>query len=471
MAKIFSISDFKEGLDLRKSALTAPGGSLRILDNAVLTQGGEIAKRQAFVPMVTLPPEASYIFGQGSTLHVFGVNLTAGGVGGLIVPVVWHNLSYPAGATGAVAVHDVEAFDDGFYVTGRDTVGQSFIWWNGVVVLEVGGGQSRGTYARTYKTKMYRADGRYLRFSGVNAPPVNDPASVTNPGAGFINAAIHDPDGENLVAMEIFYDKVAVLARLMTQLWILDPDPTKDALQQVIRIGTMAEHSVAQFGTGDILFLSDSGVRSLKSQTVTTTAAVSDVGSSIDPIMTMLIRTNPTDCLNAQAVVQPIAGRYWISVADQIFVLSYFPAGKITAWSRFLPGFVVEEFAVVVNQIYCRDPNNNVWLYGGNDGVTFDSSAVTVRTPHHSMDTPTQRKRIQSVDIMCQGQWVLKMGMLPNNVDAFETVATVQDNTYGLQTIPFAGYGTHVGLELTHAAPGPALLASVHLRLDEGSTK
>src|SRR4029078_13006379 len=106
--------------------------------------------------------------------------------------------------------------------------------------------------------------------------------------------------------------------------------------------------------------------------------AVSDVGSSIDPIMTMLIRTNPTDCLNAQAVVQPSAGRYWISRADQIFVLSYFRAGKIPAWSRFLPGFVVEEFAVVVNQIYCRDPNNNVWLYGGHDGVTVDSSAGPV---------------------------------------------------------------------------------------------
>jgi hypothetical protein len=471
VAKVFSVHDFKEGLDVRKSALTAPGGSLRILDNALITQGGEVAKRQAFVFMTTLPAEASYIFGQGNTLHIFGVGLTAGSVGSLIVPVVWHNLPYPAGATGAVVVYDVEAFDNGFYVTGRDTVGQSFIWWNNVIVLEVGGGQSRGTYARTYKTKMYRTDGRYLRFSGVNAPSQNDPANATNPGAGFINLAIHDPDGENLVAMEVFYDQVAIFARLMTQLWVLDPDPTKDALRQVIRVGTMAEHSVAQFGTGDILFFSDSGVRSLRSQTVTITAAVSDVGSAIDPILTTLIRTNLNDCINAQAVVQPIAGRYWLSVGDKIFVLSFFPAGKITAWSRFLPGFVVEEFATVLNQIYCRDANNNVWLYGGNDGITFDSSRVTVRTPHHDIENPTQRKRIQSVDVMCQGQWKLRMGMLPNNTDAFEDVATVQDNTFGLQTIPFAGYGTHVGLELVHEAPGPALLAGVHLRIDEGSTK
>jgi hypothetical protein len=31
---VFSVIDFKSGLDVRKTQLTAPGGSLRILDNA-----------------------------------------------------------------------------------------------------------------------------------------------------------------------------------------------------------------------------------------------------------------------------------------------------------------------------------------------------------------------------------------------------------------------------------------------------
>jgi hypothetical protein len=65
----------------------------------------------------------------------------------------------------------------------------------------------------------------------------------------------------------------------------------------------------------------------------------------------------------------------------------------------------------------------------------------------------------------------VNMGMLPNNTELFEGVATILDNTFGLQSIPFAGYGTHIGLELTHAAPGPALLASIHLNIQEGSTK
>jgi hypothetical protein len=50
-------------------------------------------------------------------------------------------------------------------------------------------------------------------------------------------------------------------------------------------------------------------------------------------------------------------------------------------------------------------------------------------------------------------------------------VANIQDNTFGLQSIPFAGYGTHVGVHMEHQAPGPALLASIHLNTAEASVK
>ena len=471
MGKVFSIHDFKEGLDVRKSPLTAPGGSLRILDNAWLTPGGEIEKRLAFVPVATLPPNTGRIFGQGGQLHVFGVNLGAINPGSAPHAIIAHELAVPpAGAP--VVVRDVEAFDNGFYVLGYSPpTFQQTVWWNGAVLYDPGGGQTGGTYARTYKTKMYRNNFQYLSFSGVNDPSMNDPSSTVSPGAGFINVATNDPDGEACVAMEVFYDKMAIFARLMAQLWHLDPDPTQDTLEQVIRIGTVAPHSVLQFGTGDILFLSDSGVRSLKSQTVTVTASVSDVGSAIDPLMTQQIRLNNYPATLAQAVVQPIAGRYWLAIGDTVYVLSYFPAGDITAWSTFSPGFVVQEWATVDNRIYCRGPDQTLYLFGGVDNQTYDSAPVTVRTPHMELDSPTTRKRVQSVDVMCQGQWSVSMGLLPNNTEAFELVATVQDNTFGLQSIPFAGYGTHVGLHLTHAAPGPALLAAIHLNIQEGSTK
>src|SRR4029077_10523992 len=211
--KVFSVTDFKEGLDVRKTPLTAPGGSLRILENAVLNSGGEIEKRLAFVQQTTMPAPYTYLFGQGSHLNAFGVNTTAAiPPGTLPVPIITHNLA--AAPEQITQLIDVEAYDDKFFVCGLGASGTTYCWYNNALVLEVGGGYSHGTYVRTWKSKMYRIDGQFLRFSGVNNPAQNDPSSVTEPGAGFIDMALNDPDGENLQSMEVYYGNMAVLARL-----------------------------------------------------------------------------------------------------------------------------------------------------------------------------------------------------------------------------------------------------------------
>lgn len=468
MTKVFSVTDFKQGLDVRKTPLTAPGGSLRILENAVLNQGGEIEKRLAFVNLGAIPGDYTFMFGQGANLHFFGIGASSSIPAIAPVPIQGHSL---AGAPEAVTLIDVEAFDDKFQVSGVGTSGATYVWWDGALLHDAAGAQARGTYSRTWKTKMYRIDGKYLRFSGVDDPSVQDPASTTNPGAGFSNIALNDPDGENLMAMEVYYGEIAIFARLMTQMWSLDPDPTKDAIQQLIRIGTVAPHSVVQFGTGDIMFLSDSGVRSLHAMTINLSAGVTDVGSAIDLLLMPIMRDDPTGAANARAIVQPIQGRYWLHLSGKIYVLSYFPAGNITAWSVFDPGFAIREMSVVQQRVFLLDESNNLYAYGGADLATYDSCKVTVRTPHMNADAPTENKRIQSVDLMCQGLWSVSVGMLPNNTDAFELVANVQDNTYGLMSIPFAGYGTHFAAHLEHQAPGPATLSALHFNIIEGWTK
>jgi hypothetical protein len=468
--KVFSVTDFKEGLDVRKSPLTAPGGSLRILENAVLNNGGEIEKRLAFVVQTTMPPDYTYLFGQGTELHAFGVDTTAViPPGTLPVSIVAHSLA--AAPEQIVQLLDVEAYADKFFVCGLGASGTTYCWYDDALVLEVDSSYSHGTYARTWKSKMYRIDGQYLRFSGTNNPAQNDPASVDEPGAGFINIALNDPDGENLQSMEVFYSNMAVMSRLQTQMWTLDPDPTQDTMGQLLRIGTVAPRSIVQFGTGDVLFMSDSGVRSLKALYINLAASVNDVGSAIDNLLIDAIRSNPNGMTSVDAIVQPIQGRYWLSVADTIYVLSYFPAGNITAWSTFNTGFTTRHFALVQNMVFCDDTDGNVYLYGGVTRDEYDSCQVTVRTPHMSADDPTENKRIKSVDVMCQGPWSISIGMLPNNTEAFELCATVQDNTYGLMSIPFAGYGTHIGVHMVNQAPGPAIMAALHFNIQEGVVK
>lgn len=402
MPKVFSITDFKQGLDTRKTPLTAPGGSLRILENAVVNQGGEIEKRYAFVPMTTIPQGAQYLFGQGNSLHVFGSGVTVP-PGSLPVPIISHVLEPPPEQLSAII--DVEAYADKFFVCGMGASGTTYCWYDGTLVTEVDSSYSHGSYARTWRSKMYRIDGDYLRFSGVNNPAQNDPASVDEPGAGFTNMALNDADGENLVGMEVYYAQMAIMARLQTQLWTLNPDLTQDQLGQLIRIGAVSPHSIVQFGTGDVLFLSDSGVRSLHAMNINLAAAVEDAGSAIDLILIPLVENNPTAAAAAVSVVQPIHGRYWLAIGSTIYVLSYYPAGNITAWSTWTTGFNVVRFARVGNLVFVEDDQGNIYLYGGLDNQTYDSCTVTVRTPHLSANAPTENKRIKSIDLMCQGQW------------------------------------------------------------------
>jgi hypothetical protein len=456
MSKVFSVSDFRQGLDVRRTPLTAPGGTARILENAVINQGGEVEKRLAFVPLGTIPGDYTIMFGQNDQLHFFGVGATSTIPQFAPVPMVGHSL---VSASESVTLFDVEAFDGKFQVSGGGATAWH-VWWNGNLLLDSSGAPASGWYSRTFKTKMYR----------INDPSVQDPASTSNPGAGFINLAINDPEGEFLEGMEVYYGNMAVFARLTTQIWSLDPDPSKDALQQILRIGTPAPHSIQQFGTGDILFLSDSGVRSLKALSINLAASVSDVGSAIDLMLIPIMRASP-DVFYARSIIQPIQGRYWLYLDGTIYVLSYFPAGNITAWSTFKPGFTIKHMVVVESRVFVLDTNNILYAYGGASQSDYDSSKVTVRTPHLSADNPTENKRIQSVDVMCQGAWSIQMGMLPNNTNAFELVANIQDNTYGLKSIPFAGYGTHVGVHMEHQAPGPALMAAVHLNIQEGVVK
>jgi len=198
-------------------------------------------------------------------------------------------------------------------------------------------------------------------------------------------------------------------------------------------------------------------------------AAVNDVGSPIDKLMMDLVRDVSWDVYNACAAVAPITGRYWLCIGNKIYILSYFPAAKISAWSTFSLDFPVQFITTCGNRLVLRS-GDTLYMYGGGDGVTYDNCVATVVTPMMNADTPTTWKKPVSIDLMIQGTWQLSAGMLANNPTARELVGTFAGQTYSLQAIPFAGYGTHIGLTLTTSDASAALLGSItvnFLKADE----
>lgn len=463
------IDDFKLGLDVRRSILTAAPGSLQTLDNCHINPGGEIEKRAAVLPVTALPPGQTFgVIGTNGALHVFGFAAPmAINPGTCPFPIYYHQLIWDNRPF--LRVVDIEVFQDQFLVVALNSDGSYSNWWNGAPVYD-GLSPGPGSYARVWQQKMYRVSDSFLAFAGIGNPAITDPNDQNNPGAGFIDLTAIDSESDNLQSLELYYKQMAAFARTTTQLWNLDPDPAQDSIGQVLRIGTVSPRSVKQFGTGDVLFLSDSGVRSLKAINASMAAAVNDVGSPIDKLMINLIRTQYDTVTRAVAEVAPMSGRYWLAIGNTIYVLSYFPAAKISAWSTYSLPFAIEFLTTCVNRVVVRS-GDELYMYGGADGITYDNSLVTVVTPTMSADSPTTWKKPISIDLMVQGVWTLQAGMLANSPNARELVGTFNGETYSLQAIPYAGYGTHIGLTLTTTDPSAALLGSITVNFLKGDVK
>jgi hypothetical protein len=486
MTSLF-VDDFKLGLDTRRSILTAQPGSLRTLDNCVITAGGEIQKRKAFVKVATLPDNTKGL--EGTTagswgleqLYTFSFAGPAGTTATLVnipntafnngpIPIIAAYLqSHP---DGLLEIVDAAEYGAGqFFVaawTGTPGQDPTFLlnYWKGILVPAFG-----GIAPLVSGQKMYRVAGSILYFSGVGDPSVTNPLNpagtgpnTVNPGAGFIDMAHIDSDALYLIGTEAYYKQVAIFSRRVCLLYNLDPDPTLNAVQQVLRIGAVSNRSILQFGTGDVLFLSDSGVRSLRVLNLAQAAGVTDVGSPIDNILQVITATNPNVAL-AEAIVEPISGRYWLAIGNTIYVLSYWPSAKISAWSTFTLPFGVNHMTVAGSKVFIRS-GNDVYLYGGINGVSYDNSVATVRTPHMSADTPTTYKKAVSIGAMATGNWAVNVGMQTDNPDFYELVANITGDTYSLQQIPFSGYGTHFGFTLTCSDAAPAILGALTVNFE-----
>jgi len=228
----------------------------------------------------------------------------------------------------------------------------------------------------------------------------------------------------------------------------------------------VAANSMLQFGSGDVFYLHDSGIRSLRAKDSSNAAAVSDIGSPLDPLIQNLIRSRPDDpyIQNAFSLVEPNTGRFWLCFRDRIFILSYYPGPKVTAWSEYIPEFPIDGGVIGRGQVVFRS-GNKLYVYGGLDGLTYDSCEVLVDTPYLSVEKPATFKGFVAMDLAAWGVWSAEASFAPNRPDAKDPVCTVSEPTLGGigNSVALQGSGTHVALSLKSKAPGAAMLSSLFI--------
>ena len=472
----FLIEDFSAGLDLRKSSVTSRPGTLRVLRNAVINPGGEIEKRKMLTPIASLP--AGYTHGLGfnqGQLQVLGHTAAVG------VPTLPTYVNYiPLTVTDAETVEhvvDVQVFGPGFYTVCLFTDDSYRHYYDGTLVPD---SEVQGTNVRAHKSKLYSIDGQNLRFSAIK-----DPTDWTGgTGYGIIDVTTEDQGLGDLVGIEQYYSYLALFGRTSIQLWAMDPDPALNTIQQVLgNIGLVAPNGVARYANGDVLFLSHTGIRSLRARDSSNAAVLNDIGSPIDSLVREKRNAMvPADADFINGIVDPLTGQFWLIWKDEAFVLSLYPNSKVSAWSTLRFPFNIDYVTVANSRIAFRS-GEDVYLYGavaqqdnpfdpnvpaGDVAFDYDNSEVEVTTHFIDAGKPATRKRWTGIDIACTGEWTVEVCPDFGNPDVWTTVATVDTTTFDRGRVPIDVEGTHLALRFKSNSFGPATLSALAIHFDDG---
>lgn len=343
--------------------------------------------------------------------------------------------------------------------------------------ISIGGGIVTGKvpiFALTYNKKLNLLYDTTWAFSAVNSPTVfNDLNSL---GSGNVELSDAYSEADTTQAIVPYQGKVAIFGKNHIQIWQVDADPANYQLVQVLEnIGTIAKLSAKALGELDIFFLHRTGFRSLRVKDSSLNAMMVDIGSPIDSIVqTQLAASTSAQQAASCSVIEPVSGQYWGFIKDTIYVLSYYPNSKITAWSKWAAtyesggvqtAFVPEKFVSYNGQVFVSTASEFL-VYGGAVGTTYDNNVCTWETAWLDADSPANEKQVEGIDLALYGSWTISAST-DYISETMTTVLTAQTAaTFLGGKIPFSSIGTHLKLKGVSTASARATISNalIHYR-------
>lgn len=388
----------------------------------------------------------------------------------MAINIITTAVAMQGGVTAVAGVGDNFLFTFGGVWAQRDTYTVTLTDQTTAVQTQVGAGFITGvlpTFCLTYGNKVYILGGATTYCSAVALPTVFNNPNAT--GNGFVAMSDWFSTSENLVAIAPYQGRLAFFSRHTVQIWGVSPLIVNWQQIQVLQnIGTMAPLSVQPVGDLDVMFLSDTGVRSLKVHDSSLNAFVNDTGSPIDKLIQTAFLASGDHGASACGVVDPESGRYILYLQGTIYVFSYYPTSKILAWSTYLPTyqdgngvqqtFTPQKFLLSKGQVLClatiASGASVVFVLGGANHNTYDNCTATVIFPFFDSKTPGTWKQSTGIDVVVQGAWSI-YGSMDYLSGQYTKIADVVNPTADLGTIGFTGQGTHISLKVTtNAATG-----------------
>ncbi|MES3016207.1 MAG: hypothetical protein V4721_00450 [Bacteroidota bacterium] len=349
-----------------------------------------------------------------------------------------------------------------FTVTGSWEAGDTYqILLNGT---EFGGTTANYT-AIVLDKKVYVTGGSLLRFCKVNTPTEWDENITSNVGAGFINISNHFSGSDSLTGQAVYQNYLAVFSQSAIQIWNVKSDEEQnEPFQKINSVGSVSPKSILSFSDSDVLFLANSGVRTLKARDSSNQAISNDIGRPVDKLIIEQVATLTSDEIRrASAIVDPIDGRYWLALKNKIFVYSSFREpgqGNISAWSMYEPGFNVDNMLVVNKKTYIRS-GDTIYLYGGSANTTYDASEVTIQLPFLDAKKPADFKELLGLNVDCEGEFFIEALVDPRDLNQKVDVGDVDGFTYLDGLADMIGDTTHFAPRLTSTYNGEVTLSNL----------
>jgi hypothetical protein len=345
---------------------------------------------------------------------------------------------------------------------------------DGVIYRTTGLAAGTGITCLTYNQRVYSSAYSLLEYCALN-----DPTTWGSGTAGFINMTNQDANNDPLVGIQQYQNRIAIFSRSNVQIWILAVDPSLNTFQQSVQnTGSLSNRATSQYGNIDVFYLDTTGERSIRARDASNAPAVNDVGVAVDSFIQEYMATlSGKQISRACAVIEPIDGRYWLAMHNRMFVYSFFPGSKISAWTYYdltdeIGSNDISEMVRSGSRVYIRS-GDNIHLYGGDTNAVYPSDneiPTKISLPFLSASKPATTKGINGFDVGLTGEWQATLLVRPDddtqgrlNIGVFnQPTYSLNDNIVQMPTPLFA-------IELVCTKGGKATVSNmvVHFDYDE----
>ena len=463
--EVITFDRFEGGIDLRKAQQVSDANRLVECKNAYVTTGFAINKRPGLdkISASALPSTTKGMFIFNRAMHVVShqaeslpsLSGFSVGTGKLSSTITNHVLTNPASASDPVArVWDAQTMNNQLYIVVEYVSGTIRHWYNDVVITDANCPNSKSIAIVSEKIWATKDDGT-VHYSATGDPTDWTTRDDAGGSAGLPTG--REAMGDSIpLALGAYRSKLVVFNSDNTQVWNTDVNPININLETVLgSIGSQWSMCINPVGD-DLFFLTDSGFRSIGQQIYTGNLQDTDVGSPIDELVQAKLlaetRVGSGTFEPASAFYHGL-GQYMCFIDKEIFVFTFARMSRVTAWSRYLTQYTIQNIAPYGEYMFVR-MNNDVYVFNPasfqDDGATAIPLEIT--SSYQAFKKPGRWKQIFGQDVMFNGTANVSHRWDARDPTQETTAISLSSDTRPGPLIPVELMTTECGFKITQSS-------------------